>query len=73
MDTKDVEWLGVWHSIAEPPVASAARLAVVNCRRKWVEGGGRRLEKKHRPICSDRSSRPRLHTETPTWGAAGVH
>lgn len=41
MDTKDVEWLGVWHSIAELPVASAARLAATKLSEGTRREGGR--------------------------------
>lgn len=43
MDTKDVEWLGVWHSIAELPVASG----------RWTQTGSEGKNNCYRHIASN--------------------
>lgn len=54
MDTKDVEWLGVWHSITELPVASVRRAQTVG-------GGGRGAQQQQSAIVTSalNSSVPR--------------
>lgn len=41
MDTKDAEWLGVWHSITELPVASV----------RWAQTGSESKKKKKTCQC----------------------
>lgn len=56
MDTKDAEWLGVWHSITELPVAS------VRWAQTRSESRKKREKKKNLPVLQRFTSAANSHS-----------